>query len=416
MAKKPTIDELKSLRSYCKNEHQLTIIEAVIAAEGSGSKAAETLQMGKSSVNDILGRVRKYAADKGWAPTHDMIFTVPDSHNVKRVSSLRNREGEITAQWIISEPEKMSLEEQIRSLIAVFKEDLPVRALSVEPTGIFDTDLIPWLNIGDAHLGMLTAAAETNEDFDLAIGESEICAAFGTLLDRLPTTERIVLCDLGDMTHTEVNSSQTEASGHALDVDGRFYKIFKTYIRVMRFLIETALTKFKYVDVIINQGNHSRTNDIAMAEFLRHIYEGEERLHTLDNTNVFIPYRLGNTFVLTHHGDKTKMDRMTNVMVSDYRNEMDARYKYIYTGHIHNNKVLAESHGIVVESFNQMSAGDKYAFDAGYRSRKCMTAVLLSKTYGEKGRISVPIDEIKDIVGKLPAGDSSKRCPTVFTV
>lgn len=414
MSKAPSTAELEALLPYCQTERQEDILTAVIE-HGSGRSAAEALGTGKSTVNDTINRVRKYAASKGWAPNHDMVFTVPDSFNIKRVSTLRNTEGEVTAQWTVAEPEKERQAAELRAYVEALSEDLvpftPV--VTPAPTSV-DSDLIGWVNIGDAHLGMLATSAETLSDFDLSIAEQELVKAFSSLIDRLTNVSRIVICDLGDMTHTENTLGVTEASRHSLDVDGGFHRIVKVYTRIMRHIVDLALLKGVPVDIIINQGNHSRTNDIFMAEFLRHVYERETRVTVLDNTNVFIPYRFGNTFILTHHGDKTKMDRMTNVMVSDYRHDMDAKYKYIYTGHIHNNKVLAESHGIVVESFNQLAAGDKYAHEGGWRSRKCMTALLLSRNYGEVGRVMIPVEQVKSLIEPSLSSDFDRQ--DVFTV
>lgn len=415
MSKAPSRDHLESLLDYCQTATQHQYLSALMET-GSSRKAAKLLGVSKSTINDTVARVKAYAALKGWSPTHDMIFSVPDNFLAKRISTNRNGQGEVISQWVIAEPEKQTIEQQLREMFAVFKQDIPHQQPVTPPTPALETDIIPWVNIGDAHLGMLAAAEEVGEDFDLKIAEAELCKAFSLMLSRLPTTERIVINDLGDMTHTEVNSNRTEASGHALDVDGRYYKIFRVYLRVMRYLIREALTKYEHVDVIINQGNHSRTNDMAMVAFLQETYIDEPRLTVLDNSSVFIPYRMGNTFVLCHHGDKARMDKLTNVMVSDYRHEMDAKYKYIFTGHIHNNKVLAESHGIVVESFNQLAAPDKYAHEGGWRSRKCITAVLLSKTYGETGRITIPVEEVKDILANLVAGTSANKRKKVYTV
>jgi hypothetical protein len=47
----------------------------------------------------------------------------------------------------------------------------------------------------------------------------------------------------GDFTHYENFTATTEASGHALDYDSRFPKMIKAYARIMRFIIDKALTK-----------------------------------------------------------------------------------------------------------------------------------------------------------------------------
>ena len=49
--------------------------------------------------------------------------------------------------------------------------------------------------------------------------------------------------DLGDETHFENFEGETQASRHRLDCDTRFPKMIKVYSRVMRYIVEKALTK-----------------------------------------------------------------------------------------------------------------------------------------------------------------------------
>jgi hypothetical protein len=58
--------------------------------------------------------------------------------------------------------------------------------------------------------------------------------------------------------------------------------------------------------------------------------------------------------------------------------------------------VVKEHPGVVVESFNNLAAMDKYAFDNGYRSKRSMTTILRSRRYGEIGRRTLPIQEVRE--------------------
>ena len=77
----------------------------------------------------------------------------------------------------------------------------------------------------------------------------------------------------------------------------------------MRFIVDLALTKAANVDVIVNQGNHSRTNDMWMAVLLRAVYGHTGRVNVLNNSSPFIAYRMGKTLVMTHHSDTAKPNR-----------------------------------------------------------------------------------------------------------
>jgi hypothetical protein len=390
---------LKDIDPKLKNyatERQAEFVDAVIK-HGGVRKAARALGVDHSTLTHALTLVKKKASIQGYSPAHDMVHAVPDTHVAKGVSTYYNKDGKPTAQWVKSDLRLQAYNDMVKAAITAFVEDLPKLATPEPLAHDFSSDVIPWIQIGDAHIGMLAHAAEAGENFDLKIGERELVAAIGQLIDECPSCERMVLNDLGDFTHYENFTATTEASGHALDYDSRFPKMIKAYARIMRQLVEKCLTKCQTLDVIINQGNHSRTNDIWMAVMLRVLYEGNPRVNVLDNDSVFIGYRMGKTLVMVHHSDKCRPDRLPGVMTSDFKKDFgETDFHYIDIGHVHHSSVSKDINGIVVESWNHLAASDKWAHEAGYRSSKSITVVLRSKTYGEIGRRHLPIAEVRD--------------------
>lgn len=381
---------------------------------GSMRAAARELGVSKSSVQQAIERLKVSAARRGYSPDHDMMRSVPLGFLAKGVSTYYNKDGTPTGQWVKSAIDPEMQRELIREAIAGFIEDVGQIIAPAAPLD-FQCDVIPWIQIGDAHLGMLAHANEVGENFDLKIAEQELCAAIGILIDELPSCERLVINDLGDFTHYENFEGETQASRHRLDCDTRFPKMIKVYSRVMRFIVEKALSKAKFVDVIVNQGNHSRTNDIWMAELLRVAYGHTGRVNVLNNDSVFIAYRMGNTLVMTHHSDKCKPSQLAHVMTNDYRKDYgETEFHYVDVGHVHHGMVMKEHPGIFVESFNHLAALDKWAHDAGYRNRKSITVVLRSKQYGEQGRRVLTIKEIRDRLGKAVVATPEER--EVYTV
>jgi len=269
-----------------------------------------------------------------------------------------------------------------------------IQAMPAQP----QSDIIPWLQIGDAHIGMLAHEPEVGINFDISIAEREICAAAAALIDDAPECDRMVINDLGDGTHYETFKALTEASGHAVDYDTRYPKMIDAYIRITKFIIERALLKAKVVDYIANQGNHSRSNDIWIAALIRSQYGPSGRVNVLNNSSTLIGYRMGETFVLIHHGDKMKPERLRSVMASDWAQDWgETRFRYIDGGHVHHSQ-RKELEGCVFESWNNLAPGDKYAFDGGWRSRQCMSMVLRSRTYGEDRRQIMPIEKVRKFI------------------
>ena len=391
-----------------------------LAAEGVSNEELVKIT-GKSSsyVRAAQTKGKQLAIKRGYAPEYDMTHPTADGFFVKGVSTLYGDDGQVKQQWVKTNVDFESQIEMFKEAIQnVIQDYVPVASKIAEPANSldFDADVIPWFNIGDGHLGMLAFDHEVGQNFDLKIARSELIEALNVLIDRAPACERCVIQDMGDMTHYQDFSAQTE-SGHILDFDTRYPKMIETYHHVMRSIIEKALSKFKYVDVIINQGNHSRSNDIAMVHTLKWVYQDNQRLNVLDNSSVFIPYRMGNTFVMSHHSDKCKPNRLADVMSTDFAKDWgESFYRYIDIGHIHHRQVSKENSGVTIESWNQLAPTDKYAHDGGWRSRSCLTCVLRSKTYGETGRLTLTAEEVKDRIMNLEAGTTVQKRRYVYTV
>ncbi len=399
-----------SLYQYA-TARQAELLRAV-EQHGNPNKAASALGIDASLIYLAIKRVKAKAAVQGRAPDHPgWSRPVPETHVAKGVSVYhpaeveRDAKGKVTrvvqpAAWVKADLRHQAWLDHIAQAVREFCDDVPVLQVADAPRD-HSTDVIPWLQIGDAHIGMLAHAAEVGENFDLKIAERELCGAIAMLIDEMPACERMVVNDLGDATHYDNITATTAASGHALDADGRHPKMLRVYSRTMRFIIEKCLTKAKHVDVIINQGNHSRVNDFWMRELLEVAYGHTGRVHVLPNDSVFIPYRMGKTLVMVHHSDKCKPRDLVGVLVSDFRKDFgETEFHYIDTGHVHHHFVSKEYPSVVVESWNHLAANDKWAHDAGYRSRKAISVVLRSRTYGEIGRRLLPIEEVRARLGK----------------
>lgn len=389
------------LRSFA-TPRQLEYIDA-IEKHGSQQKAAVALGIGRRTLDQGMVLLRRNAALRGYAPEHNLTRTVPAPFSVKGYSQYWTAEGKPGGQWIKTSVDQQRLMEMQEAAKEAFFDGCPELPAPKGPRHP-DGDIIPWIQIGDAHLGLLCHAAEVSENFDLKIAARELCGAISILIDELPECERLVINDLGDFTHYQ-NFAGISESGHSFDFDTRFPKMIRVYSSVMQFIISKALTKARNVDVIINQGNHSRVNDIWMPELLRVGYGHTGRVHVLDNDNVFIGYRMGNTLVMTHHSDKCKPKDLANVMTADFRKDYgETQFHYIDIGHVHHAMVLKEHPSIIVESFNHLATTDKWAHDLGYRARKSITVVYRSRQYGEIGRRLLPIEEVRARLGKAAGG------------
>lgn len=187
---------------------------------------------------------------------------VPGADDISVVASTVQTDGEgrVKAMWTRHVRSQAARQEMFLQAIdaVISKRPRPAR---VKTPKRLNRDLLAVYPLGDPHVGLYAWEHETGEAFDLAIAERIMKAAIDDLVDRAPPAETALLVDLGDFFHADNASNQTMRSGHALDVDTRWGKVFETGIRIMAYQIEALLRKHRNVHVIVEIGNHDDHSD-----------------------------------------------------------------------------------------------------------------------------------------------------------
>lgn len=405
-----------SYGEYAVTERQKQI--AALMDEGlSASEIGRRLGVNERNTRRAVADLKARAHIRGYNPDYGMLEGYPLGSEFKKATIHRKADGTIIQVW-----DRMSKEQEsaIQTAQAIAEHTahsiIPIDRIPASKAQ-YDKDIIPWYQIGDAHLGMLAHESQVGHNFNLEVAERELKYAMANLIARSSPAERCVINDLGDGVHFDNNAAITAKSGHHLDASAPLADVAKCYVECMTFIIETALTRHKHVDVIINQGDHSRVLDLVNAANFKKLYSKNPRVTILDNSSVFIGYRMGNTFVMTHHSDTCKPAKLADVMQSDFAQDWgESFYRYIDIGHVHHGQQLKERAGVTVESWNQLAPRDKYANDGGWRSRQFLSCVERSKTYGEQCRFRITAEEVKDRIDKLSPGTTAKKRRVVHTV
>lgn len=324
-------------------------------------------------------------ARKGWSPAHDMTKTVPDGYLVKGTSTLYDEEGKPRLQWVKSSIDHERQRELMQAAIAAMVEDLP-RLPRRKAVGSYLPQLLAGYPIGDGHIGMLAWGEETGEDWDLAIAERTHCGAMAALVDAAPAAEYALVGNLGDWLHYDSLAAVTPRSGHNLDADGRYAKMVRVAIKVMRQCIESALAKHRIVYVVNSPGNHDETGALWLSAALAHIYEREPRVIVETTPSLFAYHRHGLVLLGIHHGHTCKPRDLAGVMATDRAKDWgETRFRYWWGGHVHHESVI-ELPGVRFESFNTMAAKDAFAAAGGWRSARNMKCIVYHAEYGEVAR------------------------------
>ena len=322
--------------------------------------------------------------------------TVSIGEVLRGTSTLFSGTGAIKQQWVktdvLKETQLTAFSTAIDSILTRLTPSVPVLSPGISEEM---KDYMSIYTIGDAHIGMLSWKPETGEDNDLEISEARHIKAMELLVSQSRPTYEAFIVDVGDFFHSDNIENRTAASGHSLDVDGRYAKVLAFGLNLTTKLIDLALTKHQIVHWRSAIGNHNDHSAIMMNQFIKAYYRNEPRVVVHDEPSMYMYHQFGKNLIGITHGHKTKADNLGSIMSVDCEEIWSStKFRYWYTGHVHHQSVK-EYPSCVVETFRTLAGKDAWHAATGYRSKQDMRCILLHKDFGEVSRNTVSLNMIQ---------------------
>lgn len=366
---------------------------AAINEHGSGGRAAKALGVGKTAVNEAMVRLKKRAALKGYSPEHDLVHPTAPGQRLKGTSTLY-KDGVPVVQWVKTTADHDAAEEIMREFALSLARDFKGLARVTRPPKDVEDDIMCVIPMGDPHFGLHAWWQDAGEDFDLKIAEELTCGAIDRLIAASPAAGTALLLNLGDMFHAD-NQKNVSASGHQLDVDGRWAKVQQVGLRAMIYGIRRMLEKYNKVIFRINRGNHDGHSSYALALMVSCYFNNEPRVEVDLSPATTWYYQFGKNLIGSTHGDTIKGPNMVALMAADKPKEWgDTVYRAWYVGHVHHQDVK-EYPGGTVEYFRTLAARDAWHAGQGYRAGRDMRCIVLHREFGEIERHRCDVAMIK---------------------
>jgi UDP-2,3-diacylglucosamine pyrophosphatase LpxH len=366
-------------------------LQAIIST-GSLRKAADFLGINERGVTIALSRVKAKAAKQGYSPEHDMIKTVPEGFKLRGTSTLYGKDGNQKLQWVKTSIDAEKQYQLMLEAVEALTEDLP----KIKPTEspICNDDLMAIYPIGDAHIGAMSWHEESGDDWDLKIAEQKLCGVFSRCVKSAPNCKQATIINLGDWFHRDNQAGITERSHNSLDCDGRYAKMIRVGIKIMRTMITECLARHESVRVINVIGNHDDTGALFLSAALANIYENEPRITIDTSPSVFNYVEFGKVLIGAHHGHTCKADKLAGVMAANMPEAWGrTKHRIWLTGHIHHDSTK-EYPGVSVESFCTIADKDAYASAGGWRSRRNTKCIIMHREFGEIERHTIDIGNV----------------------
>lgn len=308
-----------------------------------------------------------------------------DGMKIKGTSTLY-KDGKPVMEWVKTTADMEAQERIFREALAAMSQTVPRVKKIAKPKGT-KKDLLNLYTITDFHLGMLAWREEGGEDWDLAIAEKVLLGCFSEMLDGAPQSGEAIVCQLGDFLHTDFPALEplTPISGHSLDADGRAGKVIRIAIRLLRTVIDMALSKHDTVKVIMAEGNHDITSSIWLRHTFAALYEKEPRV-TIDTSELpYYCHQFGKTMLAFHHGHLRKMANLTSVFAAQFAAIWGTtKWRYGHTGHNHHTAVKEDA-GMTITQHQTLASRDAYSSRGAYYGERKAESTTYHREHGKVG-------------------------------
>jgi hypothetical protein len=320
---------------------------------------------------------------------HGEEFEMPGGHVAKGVSALVDADGRVIQKWIKTREDGAPV--LLDGIKAAFEAYEPAALFAPPP--YTNADLLTVYPIADLHLGMFSWAKETGADYDLKIASELLTSSMNNLVSRSANSQTAVVLDVGDYFHSDNSQNRTQRSGNSLDVDTRYGKVVQLGFQLVIQCVELALQKHDFVEYRKLPGNHDDESSLMLAVAIAAHFRNNDRVKVETSPSRFYMREHGRCLITATHGDQLRMNDMAGFVAANWPEEWGrTKFRYGYTGHVHNEKALAANtlRGMRAESFNTLAAKDAWHAGEGYQAPRNMVSITLHKERGEQDRFTVP--------------------------
>ncbi len=359
-------------------------LEAI--ARNKGNVAAAARELGLEE-NNLHKWVKSPARSKPQDPAIEAAMEEIGTQMIPRLVWVKTKNEEGVSHSVLLKPLEESPEDLAARVCKIMTNLAP--ADPVAAPAMVDSDLCTVYPLADVHIGMMAWGQETGEDYDTGIAASRVRDWVGRAVDASPASGLAIILDVGDLTHANDQTNQTQRSKHILDVDTRNFRTLDVTIATLVYSVEYALRKHARVKVRILPGNHNPDSYLVVMFALAERYRDETRVEIQKVPGEFFMHEFGRVMIAAHHGDKSKADRMVHFIADQYAEAWGrTRHRYLFTGHLHHHK-SQDIGGVTWEQLRAVTARDAYAASHAYVARAQLQGITLHRDRGEVQRVKV---------------------------
>lgn len=389
-------------RGISMTDAELEETAQLVKKYGNVTVAAQALSLNRNVLQSRWRRAQMRFASKPDSAVHtargpmygtaDALKGAPDGYLVKGTSTLVGQDGATKLQWIKTSIDPEKFRAMVEAACRAAAEDIKPYKRVPKPKDI-DNDLCVLYTLTDCHVGMLAWARETGEPWDLQIAEKVLGDTLIQMIDAAPRAAVGIVNQLGDFLHFDSLKALTPEHGNLLDADSRYQKIVEVAVRILRRVVDYALTKHATVRVYMHEGNHDPAGSVWLRVLFSALYEKNPRVTVEMSPLPYVVYQHGETMLCFHHGHLSKRDSLPLLFAAKFSAIWGlTKKRYIHTGHKHQVDEK-EFPGVKHIQHPTLAAPDAYAARGGWLSERQAMSVTYHCERGEVARgIFLPAD------------------------
>lgn len=250
------------------------------------------------------------------------------------------------------------------------------------------------LDIADLHIGKLSRASETGEEYNTEIAMNRAQSGVSGILSKSKAfnIDRVMFVIGNDVMHID-NAKSTTTSGTFQDSDSMFYDMFNNSLELYVKIIESLAMSYK-VDIIFNPSNHDYVSGFMLARAVGIWFKDCPNVTINDTIAHRKYYKYGNNMIATSHGDGAKLADVPLLMATEQPIMWaETKYRYCYLHHLHHKQVhkfqsAKDYIGVTVEHLRSPSSADSWHYRNGYVSKAAIEGFIHSFEDGQIARIT----------------------------
>jgi len=244
------------------------------------------------------------------------------------------------------------------------------------------------IDIADLHIGKLSTAFETGEDYNCQIAVKRAKEGMQGILDKAKgfTIDKVLFVAGNDILHTD-NTRRSTTAGTPQDTDGQWHQNFIMAKNLYIDLLE-QLMSFAEVEVVYNPSNHDLTHGFFLMQLIEAHFAKSSIKFNVDLLHRKA-FKYGKNLIGTTHGDGAKVENLPMLLATEFPILWsETKHRYIYSHHVHH-KQSRDMIGCTFETLRSPSGTDAWHHKNGYTGvPKAVEGFIHHKEFGQIARLT----------------------------